>query len=133
MSDGAAESELALDTGALVDEDGGDDGGGDDKEGGDEVAVTGDCDSAVGCMSVVGGLLGEDCAVDGYRSVGVPAGAWKIDVSNGGMAGNDTTIGGITGAGAAGAAVTVTGAAGAGAGIAATGGKAGAGADAGTG
>lgn len=42
MSDGAAESELSLDACALVDavdEEGGDDG---------EVAVTGDCDSAVG-------------------------------------------------------------------------------------
>ena len=43
MSDGAAESELSLDAGALVDavaeEDGDDDG---------ELGVTGDCESAVG-------------------------------------------------------------------------------------
>lgn len=49
MADGAAESELSFDAGALVDEEAGDDAVDEDDGAGDgEVAATGDCDSAVG-------------------------------------------------------------------------------------
>jgi hypothetical protein len=49
VADGAAESELSFDAGALVDEEAGDDAVDEDDGAGDgEVAATGDCDSAVG-------------------------------------------------------------------------------------
>ena len=49
MSDGAAESELSLDAGALVDAvDAVDEEDGEDGDDAGEVAVTGDCESAVG-------------------------------------------------------------------------------------
>lgn len=133
-----AESELSVDAAVLGDDDGDADAvagdAGDDDAGDDVVAVVGDADSTAASVPVVDGLLGLAAVVDGYRCVGVlRAGAWKIDVSNGGTTGHGTTIGGMAGAGAAGAGATVTVTGAAGTGTAGAGAGAGAGIWAGAG